>query len=70
MNLIFDSPTGRRAMQAELINIPTDSLINMLLVILTSDRAGTAHDGTEIELIKRELRLRGGDQGWAFCTVN
>ena len=57
-------------MQAQLINIPTDSLIDMLLAILTSDRAATAYDGTEIELIKRELQLRGEDQGWSFCTVN
>ena len=57
-------------MQAELINIPTDSLIHMLFVILTCDRAATAHDATEIELIQRELQRRGEDQSWSFYTVN
>jgi hypothetical protein len=55
-------------MQAELINIPTDSLIVMLFVILTCDRPATAHDGTEIELIKRELQKRGEDRYWSFCN--
>jgi hypothetical protein len=57
-------------MQVELINIPTDSLIDMLFVILTCNRAATTHDGTEIALIKRELAIRGEDQYWNFCIVN
>jgi hypothetical protein len=57
-------------MQVELINIPTDSLIDMLFVILTCSRAATAHDGTEVALIKRELEVRGEDQYWNFCIVN
>jgi hypothetical protein len=69
ISLSFDSLT-EDAMQAELINIPTDSLIDMLFVILTCNRAATTHDGTEITLIKRELEIRGEDQYWNFCIVN
>jgi hypothetical protein len=61
---------GGRAMQAELINIPTDSLIDMLFVILTTDGVATAHDGIEIDLITRELKRRGEDQRWSFYTLN
>jgi hypothetical protein len=57
-------------MSGELINIPTDSLIDMLFVILTGELEVTANDVTEIEQIRRELQRRGGEQYWSFCTVN
>jgi hypothetical protein len=53
-----------------LTNIPTDSLIDMLFLILTGELAVTAHDATEIAQIKCELQRRGEDQRWSFCTVN
>jgi hypothetical protein len=51
-------------MHGELINIPTDSLIDMLFVILTGELAVTANDVTEIEQIQRELQRRGEDKYW------
>jgi len=57
-------------MHGELINIPTDSLIDMLFVILTGKLPVTTTDVTEIEQIQRELQRRGEDKNWSFCTVN
>jgi hypothetical protein len=57
-------------MNGELANIPTDSLIDMLFVILTGELAVTVNDVTEIEQIQRELQRRGEDQYWSFCTLN
>ena len=57
-------------MNGELANIPTDSLIDMLFVILTGELAVTVNDVTEIEQIQRELQRRGEDQYWSICTVN
>jgi len=57
-------------MHGELINIPTDSLVDMLLVILTGELPVTTTDGAEIEQIQRELQRRGEDKYWSFCTVN
>ena len=52
------------------MNIPTDSLVDMLFVILTGAPAVTPNDGTEIEQIQHELERRGEDQYWSFSTVN
>ena len=52
------------------MNIPTNSLIDMLFVILTCELPVTATDVTEIEQIQRELQRRGEDKYWSFCTVN
>jgi hypothetical protein len=57
-------------MHGELTNIRTDSLIEMLLLILTGELAVTANDATEIAQIKFELQRRGEDQRWSFWTVN
>jgi hypothetical protein len=57
-------------MHGELINIPTDSLIDMLFVILTGELPATKTDGAEIDQIQRELQRRGEDKNWSFCTVN
>jgi hypothetical protein len=52
------------------MNIPTDTLIDMLYTILADDFAITANDATEIEQIQRELQRRGEEQGWSFQAVN
>jgi hypothetical protein len=57
-------------MLGELMNIPTDTLIDMLYTILADDFAITVNDATEIEQIQRELQRRGEEQCWSFQTVN
>ena len=57
-------------MLGELMNIPTDTLIDMLYIILAGDFAFTANDAAEIEQIQRELQRRGGEQRWSFQAVN
>ncbi len=57
-------------MDGQLAHIPTDSLIEMLFTILTGELAMTVNDGKEIEQIQSELKRRGDDQYWSFCTVN
>jgi hypothetical protein len=57
-------------MDGPLAKIPTDSLIEMLFIIITGELAMTANDGTEIEQIQRELQRRGEDQYWSFCIVH
>ena len=52
------------------MNISTNSLIDMLFVILTCELPVTATDVMEIEPIQRELQRRGEDKYWSFCTVN
>ena len=48
-------------MLGELINIPTDTLIDMLYIVLAGDFAITANDVAEIEQIQRELQRRGSE---------
>jgi hypothetical protein len=57
-------------MLGELTNIPTDTLIDMLYIILAGEVSITANDATEIEQIQRELQRRGGAQNWSFGTIN
>jgi hypothetical protein len=57
-------------MLGELMNIPTDTLIDMLYIILAGDFAITANDAAEIEQIQRELQRRGGEPRWSFQAVN
>ena len=57
-------------MLGELTNIPTDTLIDMLYIILAGEVSITANDGTEIEQIKCELQRRGGAQTWSFGAIN
>ena len=57
-------------MLGELVDIPTDTLIDMLYIILAGDFAITANDAAEIEQIQRELQRRGGEQRWSFQAVN
>ena len=58
------------AVLGQLTNIPTDTLIDMLYMILAGEVAITASDAAEIEQIQRELQRRGGAQNWSFGTVN
>lgn len=48
------------------MNIPTDTLIDMLYIIFADDFAMTANDATEIEQIQRELQRRGGSNAGTF----
>jgi hypothetical protein len=57
-------------MLGELMNIPTDTLIDMLYIILAGEVAISAGDAREIEQIQRELQRRGGEQCRSFQTVN
>ena len=49
-------------MLGQLMNIPSDTLIDMLYIILAGDVAISATDATEIEQIQRELQRRGAAQ--------
>jgi len=57
-------------MLGELINIPTDTLIDMLYMILAGEVAITASDAAEIEQIQRELQRRDGAHNWSFATIH
>jgi hypothetical protein len=57
-------------MLGELMNIPTDTLIDMLYTILADDFAITANDTAEIDQIQRELQRGGKEQCWSFQAVN
>lgn len=56
-------------MLGELVNIPTETLIDMLFVIFSDEVALTVNDVGEIEQIQRELQRRGKEQDWSFQTV-
>ena len=57
-------------MLGELTNIPTDTLIDMLYIILAGEVAINASAAVEIEQIQRELQRRGEEQCWSFQAVN
>ena len=57
-------------MLGELMNIPTDTLLDMLYIILIGEVAISASDAAEIEQIQRELQRRGDDQCRSLQTVN
>lgn len=57
-------------MHAQMADIPTNSLIEMMFLILTGELAVTATDVTEIDQIQHELHRRGEDQCWSFCAAN
>ena len=57
-------------MLGELTNIPTDTLIDMLYMILAGEVGITASDAAEIEQIQRELQRRDGAQNWSFATIH
>jgi len=53
-------------MLGELINIPSDTLIDMLCIILAGEVPITTNDVEEIEQIQYELQRRGGELGGSF----
>ncbi len=57
-------------MLGELMNIPTDTLIDMLYIILAGEVAISASEAAEIEQIQRELHRRNDEPCWSFQTVN
>jgi hypothetical protein len=57
-------------MLAQLANVPTETLIAMLAIILTGERMLTSTDVPELEQIQRELQRRARDGDWKFYTVN
>jgi hypothetical protein len=57
-------------MLGELTNIPSDTLVDMLYIILAGEFAITVGDVAKIEQIQRELQRRGKEQNWSFQTVN
>lgn len=61
---------GGEAMLGEPINVPTDTLIDLLFATLAGDVALTASDVTNIEQIQHELQKRGNERDWGYRTVN
>ena len=57
-------------MLGELMNIPTDTLVDMLYVVLAGEVTISTSAAVEIDQIQRELQRRGGEQCWGFQTVN
>ena len=57
-------------MLGELVSIPTDTLIDMLYVILAGELGITASDAAEIEQLQCELQRRGDAPSWNFGTIN
>jgi hypothetical protein len=57
-------------MLGELMNVPTDRLIDLLFAIIVDDVALTASDAANIEQIQHELHRRGDERHWGFRTVN
>ena len=50
-------------MLGQLANIPTDTLMDMVFVILAADTVLTASDVAELEQIHRELQRRAEGHG-------
>ena len=57
-------------MQGELTKIPTDTLIDMLYIILAGDMGIAASDAAAVERIQRELQRRGGAEGWTCAAIS
>ena len=57
-------------MLGELINIPTDTLIDMIFVILAGEVILTAKDVAEIVEIQCELQRRDEGSHWNWRAVN
>ena len=58
------------AMLGELLNVPTDTLFDMLYIVLAREVVISASDAAQIEQIQRELQRRASEQCWSFQTVN
>jgi hypothetical protein len=57
-------------MLAELTNIPTHTLIELLFVTMMGTVALTATDITEIDQLQCELKRRREDPRWMLESVN
>lgn len=59
-------------MLGELANIPTDTLLDMLYLILAGGVVLSANDVAELEQLQRELQCRvdGGRQGRTYAQTN
>jgi len=57
-------------MQAQLTNIPTDTLLDMPYIVLAREAAITATDAAKIEELQREVQRRGGAPNWSFGSTN
>lgn len=57
-------------MLKELMNLPTDTLMDMLYIILAGEGAITADNMAEIEQIQCELQRRSEEQNWSFQSIN
>jgi len=57
-------------MLAELTNLSTDTLFDMLYMVLAREVAITAADAAEIEEIQRELQRRRGAANRSFQAAN
>ncbi len=57
-------------MLGQLVNIPTDTLIDMICVILAGEVLLSANDVTELEQIQRELQRRADDRGETCRRMN
>jgi hypothetical protein len=57
-------------MLGELLNVPNDTLFDMLYIVLAREVAISASDAAQIEQIQRELQRRAGEQCWSLQTVN
>ena len=51
-------------MSGELINIPTDTLFDMVFILLAGGRALASCEVAELEKIQRELQRRGEIERW------
>ncbi len=70
MSDIRFAPPGGADLLGELINIPTDTLIHMLFVILAGEVILTAKDVAEIVEIQCELQRRDEGSHWNWRAVN
>jgi hypothetical protein len=57
-------------MMGKLTNISTDTLLDMLYIMLAGEDAITSNDVAEIEIIQRELQRRDGAPNWSFGSVS
>jgi hypothetical protein len=55
-------------MLGELGNIPTETLIDMICVIMADEITLTFGDVVELEQIQRELQRRSDVGGWLRCV--
>jgi len=66
----FDFNAGALAMLGVLTNIPTDTLIDMLYIIIAGEITMSSREAMEIEQIQRELQRRDGERSWNFGMLN